>query len=120
MQKGPRSGTRLIKPRKPGIDKSAPFYRGETAEKVVADRVAAREAEALAKQASRPARKTKTRTDRPERRRITGDASMRVKTPEQRLKRLERALTRRKTVAGRESVAKKIRELKLTLQNLKD
>jgi hypothetical protein len=96
------------------LDERAPFWRGETAEKLVRSRqretIRAKEAKAeerAAKRAARPKR---------ERRTIDGVPSMRAKTPQQQLKRLERALARRKTVAGREAVAARIRALTAALE----
>lgn len=96
------------------LDERAPFWRGETAEALVAKRrlatireKAAKAEERAAKRAARPKR---------ERRTIDGVPSMRAKTPQQQLRRLERALTRRRTVAGREAVAARIRALKAALE----
>ncbi len=105
---------RIITPRKAGLDKRAPFWRGATAEKLVEERRVTREAEKLAKKLA----KAGARKPRKERRTTPGvGPSMRTKTPEQQLRRLERSLTKRKTVAGRESVAARIRELTLLLED---
>lgn len=79
--------------RPPGIPKrsAAPFWRGERAEAIVA----ARRETYLAK-ARRP----------------RGTRSVGTKTPQQELRRLERALARRKTLAARLRIQQRIRQLK--------
>ena len=92
-----QKGTRIVSPRrKPGIDKSAPFWKGERAEHIVDKRVAIYRAE----QAKRAAKK----------------GPRRELTPTRRLRRLERALKRRKTLAARQRIAQQIAQIKATLK----
>ena len=109
MQKGTR---RIVTQPTTVLDKAAPFWRGETAEKLVATRTESARREKEARKASRSTR------PRRERRKLDGVSSMRVKTPEQTLARLRRALPRRKTIAARERLAKRIRELEAALERL--
>lgn len=80
----------------PGIDESAPYWRGKRAERIVARRIKGYQ---LAKRS----------------RKRVGSGTPRIKTPSQQLSRLQRALTRRKTLAGRQSVQRKIDLLKKEL-----
>jgi len=70
------------------------YWRGERCEDIVAQRIAQRAAEKASRRSSRRG----------------NDVS--VKTPEQQLRRLERALKKRKTETGRISVKNRIKELK--------
>ena len=96
------------------LDKAAPFWRGETAEKLVAERTEVTRRQKAERDAEKQ-RKRATRTKR-ERRVVDGVPSMRAKTPQQTLARLRRALPRRKTIAARERLAKRIRALEAALE----
>ena len=94
----PMSPRRVFPKRVHGsLDEDAPFWKGETAEKRMAGRIARRASE------SRKKRKRGGRT--------SGGASDDVKT----LRRLERALSRRKTKEAQLRVAARIKELKAKL-----
>jgi predicted nucleic acid-binding protein len=84
--------------RKPGISKSAPYWRGERAEQIIDKRVAL------------------YKLERGKRRSRKGKGLPRPKTLSQRLRRLERALLRRKTLAARQRIAQQIAQLKATLK----
>lgn len=84
FRKRPR---RIVVQPAPGINESAPYWRGHRAERIVARRI---KQYALAKRTRK------------------SGGTARVKTPSQQLTRLQRALTRRKTLAGRQSVQQKI------------
>lgn len=86
VQHGTRPN-RIVTQPAPGINEPAPYWRGKRAETIVARRLAAYAA------------KSHRRSTR---------AGGRTKTPNQQLSRLRRALTRRKTLAGRQSVQRKI------------
>jgi hypothetical protein len=98
--RGPR---RIVSTRSAGlVNAHAPFWKGQRAETIVSARHATIAAE---KEAKRLARAAKKRTPR--------DASgKRIRTPNAQLRRLERALDRRKTLAGRQSVQQQIKALK--------
>lgn len=87
---------------KPGIDNSrAPYWRGERAEMVIADRRRRYEKEAEEKAAQRA-----------QRRRSSGASIKRGSVaPSRLLRRLYRALKRRKTLAARQRVQQRIRQL---------
>jgi hypothetical protein len=83
------------------LDRSAPYWKGERAEAIVTARAVARAAEKATRQASRPAR--------------SSGMSSRTRTPNAQLRRLERALKRRKTLAAQERVKAQIKQLKREL-----
>lgn len=93
-----QKGTRVTASRKAGINKNAPYWKGQRAEHIIDKRVALYREE----QAKRRSRK--------------GKGLPRPKTPSQRLRRLERALLRRKTLAARQRIAQQIAQLKATLK----
>lgn len=97
---------RLVASRPAGIPKhsDAPFWRGERMEHIVAARIERQLAEAAAKKANR---KTRIAPD--------GTRIRSPKTPHQRLRRLERALTRRKTLAAQQRVRAQIAQLRREL-----
>lgn len=82
---------RIVFQPQPGINEPAPYWRGVRAEKIVARRIRGYQEAKSQKRRARGA-----------------GGSPRVKTPSQQLSRLQRALTRRKTLAGRQSVQSKI------------
>jgi hypothetical protein len=84
--------------RKAGINKSAPYWKGERAEQIIDKRVAL------------------YRAEKDKRRSRKGKGLPRPKTPSQRLRRLERALLRRKTLAARQRIAQQIAQLKAELK----
>jgi hypothetical protein len=90
LQKGPR---RIITQPPRGLDLTAPYWKGERADAIVAARIAARHA---ARAAKKPAR-----------------SGQRAATPNDKLlKRLTRALARRKTPDGIARVTARIKALK--------
>lgn len=97
---------RLSPTRAPGIatQSDAPFWQGRRAEHVVAERVEAAQAEKAQKLAERAARRN-----------TKGPRAKRERTPHQQLRRLERALLRRKTLDGRQRVQAQIDQLKREL-----
>lgn len=82
---------RIFKPRQTGLDETAPFWRGERAEAIVAARIA-----------SYPPRKVRS----------AGTASIKSRSPSAEIRRLERALARRKTADARARLAQRIDALK--------
>ena len=92
------SPSRVFTPRPAGIPKKskAPFWRGERAE----DIVQARKIQYDLERANRPAR---------------GQRSTRTYTPTQRLRRLERALKKRKTLAAQQRIQAEITTLRRDL-----
>lgn len=81
----------------PGIQrlptgKRAPYWKGARAELIVAERVKRYAAEKAAKK--------------------KGTGPRRERTPHQQLRRLERALAKRKTLAARQRIAQQIKQLK--------
>lgn len=87
------------------LDRTAPFWRGETAEHIIADRVRTYEAERATRRAVHSNR------SRPKAGSNAASATLVPKT----LRRLEWALTRRKTLAARQRVQARIDQLKQEL-----
>lgn len=102
---------RVVKLRKPGLSPDAPFWQGKTAERIVAKRLKEnlkeKEAKRLARAAARVARSSSPTTRK-------GNTAPATLVPKE-LRRLERALTRRKTLAARQRVSARIAELKKEL-----
>jgi hypothetical protein len=93
------------------LDRSARFWRGETAEQLVEQRTAQMARDKADRLAARASKRTHRRSIR------TGERAERgAKTPEQTLARLKRALPRRKTLAARERLAQRIRSLEAALE----
>ena len=114
MQNGRR---RFLKDRTAGINEAAPYWRGERAEDIVQQRVVANAAEKEAKRIARSAsRATKATVDpalvkslRSSRHAEASGSSSRE------LRRLERALPRRKTLAARQRLEQRIKQLRQEL-----
>jgi hypothetical protein len=92
---------RIVEQPKKVLDRSAPYWRGERAEDIVKARVEER------KQAKTTRRRSGSQ---PRGRRSSSPAS-----PNKELRRLERALKRRKTLAARQRVSARIKQLKQEL-----
>lgn len=101
MSRSAQSGSHIpLHDGKPGIQrlpngKRAPYWRGARAELIVGERIAQYAA----------AKKSRKR----------GSGSPRTRTPSQQLRRLERALGKRKTLAARQRIAAQIRQLRIEL-----
>jgi uncharacterized membrane protein YqiK len=107
------SSRRLVPKRRAGIvNEDAPFWRGETAEQILEQRFngyrLAREEKAVARVKAREERKSARAAGRAPRAR-------RERSPNQQLKRLERNLGRRKTLAARQRIEQQIKSLKQQL-----
>jgi hypothetical protein len=102
------SSQRLSPRRSPGIAprSEAPFWQGRRAEHVVAERTAVARAEKEQKAAERAAKRGAKGSRTPR---------SRERTPSQQLRRLERALGRRKTLVARQRVQAQIDQLKREL-----
>ena len=83
------------------LDRSAPYWKGERAENIVTDRAVVRAAVKATRRALKPASRSGT--------------SSRQRSPNAQLRRLERALKRRKTLAAQERVKAQIKQLKQEL-----
>lgn len=93
----------------PILDRRAPFWNGSTAEDILAQRLIEREHEAQQKASKRRAnRRSTSRTSKPS---VEGPPPDLIK----RLRRLERNVQRRKTLAARQRLEIEIRELKTQL-----
>lgn len=110
MQKASRGHKKshvvVFVPRLAGIPKksNARFWRGERAETIVEER---RTRLAAEKEAKRSSRKSRRRSGAP--------GKPRVKTPNQQLSRLKRQLARRKTLAARQRLEARIKELQRSI-----
>jgi hypothetical protein len=92
----------------PILNRRAPFWNGSTAEDILAQRLIEREHEAQQKASKRRAnRRSTSRTSKPS---VEGPPDL-IK----RLRRLERNVQRRKTLAARQRLEIEIRELKAQL-----
>lgn len=104
MSRSAREGSerrRLVPRRAAGCGNDAPYWRGERCEYVVAARW-------LAENEMRAAKLTQRQTTR-------GATHRRERTPSAELRRLQRALQRRKTLAARVRLQQRIRELSADL-----
>lgn len=100
---------RIVPARGAGLNKQAPFWKGDTAEKIIAARRAERAAEVEARRVARASKRGK----RVRRRTIRGVPTV---ASSKRLRRLERALGRRKTLAARQRVQARIDALRKELK----
>lgn len=96
---------KLFTPHRPGINKRLSAYRrGERCEAIVAARVSQRQAEREAKRRSKRTGGQRSRSGRPV-----------PRSPSAELRRLERALARRKTLEAKQRLQQRIKDLKRKL-----
>lgn len=108
---------RIVPARGAGLNKQAPFWKGDTAEKIIAARRAERAAEVEARRVARASRGGRGTRGRTSTKGPASSAGVGAPAPAaRRLRRLERALGRRKTLAARQRVQARIDALRKELE----